>query len=116
MDLRPRFGRTKRRKPDPSRFWYYLRLVLSGISMTTGMLLVILSASELLVFFIDRVVLKNDNYLDWGRAPLIILISSVPFFLIYLIMNLQRFRITNFLLKKFKTSKPPERIETIDLD
>ncbi|MGA1793266.1 MAG: hypothetical protein ACMUHM_04895 [Thermoplasmatota archaeon] len=116
MGPRIKFGRPKKRGKKRSSIWSILNTILSGIMMTTGMLLLLLSLSELIVYFIDVVLKKNETYMDWGRAPLIIFLSSIPFFIIYLILNIQRFKFTAKLLKRFRSSKPPEKIESIDLD
>ncbi|MGA1819800.1 MAG: hypothetical protein ACMUHU_02205 [Thermoplasmatota archaeon] len=116
MGPRIRFGRPKKRGRKRSSIWSILNTFLSGILMTTGMLLLLLSLSELIVYFIDVVIKKNKTYMDWGRAPLIIFLSSIPFFILYLILNLQRFKFTAKLRNRFRSSKPPEKIETLDLD
>jgi len=116
MVPRIRFGRPKKRGRKHTSFWSILNTILSGVMMTTGMLLLLLSISELIVYFIDVVVKNNETYMDWGRAPFIIFLSSLPFFILYLLLNLRRFKVSAKLLKRFKTSKPPEKIETIDLD
>jgi len=92
------------------------RSILSGIFMTLAILLVLLSVSELFVMFLDRSILDNTHYLDWTRGPFIIFLSSIPFFIFYILLNLDRFRWSKGVLKKFRTSKPPKKIETIDLD
>jgi hypothetical protein len=84
--------------------------------MTLAILLVLLSISELFVMLLDRSILDNVYYLDWTRGPLIIFLSSIPFFILYLLLNLDRFKWTAPIRKRFRTSKPPEKIETIDLD
>jgi len=116
MVPRIRFGRSKKRGRKRHTPWSILNTFLSGVMMTTGLLLLLLSLSELIVYFIDVVVKDNETYMDWGRAPLIIFLSSIPFFILYILLNLQRFKFTAKMLKRFRSSKPPEKIETIDLD
>jgi len=116
MVPRIRFGRPKKRRRKHSSVWHIFNIILSGITMTTGLLLLLLSISELIVYFIDVVVKNNETYMDWGRAPFIIFLSSIPFFILYILLNLYRFKFSAKMLKRFRSSKPPEKIETIDLD
>lgn len=111
-----KFGRAGKKGSKPLKVWSIARSILSGIFLTLAILLVFLSISELLVSFLDKAILDNTYYLDWGRAPMIIFLASIPFFIIYLILNLDRFKWSKVILKRFKTSKPPQKIETIDLD
>ncbi len=111
-----KFGRPNKKMSKGHSIWSIARSILSGIFLTLGILLAFLSLAELWVSFLDRSILDNTFYLDWGRAPLIIFLSSIPFFIFYLLLNLDRFRWSKIVLKRFKTSKPPKKIETIDLD
>ncbi|MBN1539894.1 MAG: hypothetical protein JW939_07100 [Candidatus Thermoplasmatota archaeon] len=116
MASKSRSGRPKGRSPKRSGFLHILNVIFSGLTLTIGILLVLLAASELLVFLIDRIILGNDNYYDWGRAPMIIFLSSIPFFVAYILLNLYRFKFAAFIFKRFRTSKPPDTVETIELD
>ncbi|MGA1866152.1 MAG: hypothetical protein ACMUFK_01650 [Thermoplasmatota archaeon] len=116
MASKSRSVRSRGRRPKRSGFLHTLNAIVSGFVLTIGTLLFLLAASELLVYFIDKIIMGNDNYYDWGRAPMIIFLSSIPFFLIYLILNLYRFKYATFIFKRFKTSKPPQTVETIELD
>lgn len=116
MAFKIKFGKSSGKKASQSKIWSIARAILSGIFLTLAIFLVILSISELWVSFLDRTILDNTIYYDWTRAPLIIFLSSIPFFIIWFLLNLDRFKFTKFITKRFKTSKPPEKIETIDLD
>ena len=116
MAFKVKFGKPAGKKESRSKIWSIARSILSGIFLTLAILLVFLSIAELWVSFLDRTFQDNTYYFDWGRVPLVIFLSSIPFFIIYIILNLDRFRWTKFILKRFRTSKPPEKIETIDLD
>jgi hypothetical protein len=116
MAFKIKFGKSTGKKHSHSKLWSIARAILSGIFLTLAILLVLLAIAELWVAFLDRTVQDNTFYYDWGRAPLIIFLASIPFFIIWIVLNLDRFKFTKFLTKKFKTSKPPEKIETIDLD
>jgi hypothetical protein len=116
MAFKLRFGRPSGKKGPRSKYWNIARAILSGIFLTLAILLVFLSIAELWVSFLDRTLLDNTIYYDWTRAPVIIFLSSIPFFIMWFLLNLDRFKFMKFITKRFKTSKPPEKIETIDLD
>ena len=116
MPVRIRFGRPGKKTGRGSRIWSILRAILSGIFLTSAILLVLVAVSELIVYFIDVVIMGNETYMDWGRAPLIIFLASLPLFVIYLLLNLDRFKFGSRLIRRFRTSKPPKEVETIDLD
>jgi len=77
----------KRKLIDP---WAILSSFLSFVFITIGVFLIFLAISEVIVYLVDSLFNGNSSYVDWWSTPLIMLVSSLPFFLGYLLVNLNR--------------------------
>jgi len=78
----------RRKAIDP---WRVLYSILSGIFMTVGLFLILMAVGEVIVYLIDVVIMKNTGYMNWWSTPLMMVIVSLPFFLGYMVVNLNRF-------------------------
>ncbi len=112
-------GRRGRKPLDP---WMIISAILSGVFMTIGVFLVLMSLTEILVYVIDSIKNGSESYQGWWSTPLLMLLVSIPFFLGYLIVNLNRFRLYHVVKGKISINMPKreerggKRMEKIELD
>lgn len=118
MPKLPGLGRKEARRGRPprrrSRLIMLIRSILSGVFMTAGFLLVLWAIGELFVRLIDGS--GGGTYIDWGMVPIILALSSLPCFILYMIINYDRIGWIQLVLSKFRKEKAPKEIETVELD
>ncbi|MFO8051934.1 MAG: hypothetical protein R6V01_09605 [Thermoplasmatota archaeon] len=92
----------------------FFRSLFSGVFMTAGIFLVLWALGELFVRLLDG---KNSgSYIDWGMVPVLLALASIPFFILYIVINYDRIRLTRALLDRIGKDKAPREIETVELD
>jgi hypothetical protein len=102
--------------------WRLLSNILSGIFMTLGVFLILMAIAEIIVYLIDSVINGNESYLGWWSTPFLMILVSLPFFLGYLVVNLNRFRFYHRIREKLafrmpdRERKDPRRMDKIELD
>ncbi|MFW3146392.1 MAG: hypothetical protein ACMUIE_06235 [Thermoplasmatota archaeon] len=115
MKGRKRQKAAKVGKKRPNKFLLFLRSVFSGILMTISLFLILLAVGELMVHFLDMSI-GNDNYTDWMPVPLVLILCSVPFLILYTLINYDRIGWIQKLLTRLRSRRSPKEIETIELD
>ncbi len=92
-----------------------VRAVLSVILAIIGTFLILVALAELLIFlFIDSG--NRDTYIDWITGPLIIFAAAAFIFLLWLILNYDRFAFINRGLGRIKREKKQKKLELPDFD
>lgn len=93
MKLRPDSSKFRIPKlkvsPGSQKVLRFFKRVLSVLAITLSILCVLLSISELLVYWIDASA-GIDNYVDWTWSLIAPLILSAVFFVIAVLLNLDR--------------------------
>jgi len=106
-------GAPRRRKKslDPWKIGAYL---LSAAFMTIGIFLIFMALAEVLIYIIDVSRFGNRGYLDWWSTPLLMILVSIPFFLGYFILNLNRYAFYRKLKERLRIRAPPDHGHSID--
>ena len=85
-------GSYRRRRRKPLDGWRILSSILSAVFMTLGLFLILMAVAEVLVYAIDASSNGTESYQGWWSTPLLMVLMSIPFFIGFLIVNLNRFR------------------------
>ncbi|MEA3559571.1 MAG: hypothetical protein U9R75_09990 [Candidatus Thermoplasmatota archaeon] len=108
---RRRRGHPKKR----SRLVLMLRSILSGLVMTTAVFLILWALGELFVRLLNGKS-AGGAYTDWGMVPLVFVLASIPFFILYIIVNYDRIGVIQRVIERLHKEKAPKEIEIVELD
>jgi hypothetical protein len=107
--------RRKRHLKKRSRLVLVIRSVLSGLFMTTAVFLILWALGELFVRLLDGKS-AGGAYTDWGMVPLVFVLASIPFFILYIVINYDRIGLIQKVLARLHKEKAPREIEIVELD
>jgi uncharacterized BrkB/YihY/UPF0761 family membrane protein len=112
----------RRRGRKALNLWSILSAILSAVFMTVGIFLILMAFAEVLVYGIDSLINGNESYQNWWSTPLLMVLVSVPFFLGYFVVNLNRFAFYHRLRQSLSFNMPREKrrkgegMDKIELD